>query len=142
MATTSNKKLGATELEDIPFPPGSAKPHKIERWIKWKHAAQVDKGVNDIAHGRIPDGMFPPLWSRAACEDPPDLPEGASWSDQARYKTMLVQAQRRKDENAKTIAERNEWRRSGNNVYFQSSISASSVKTRRAARARAHDAGA
>ena len=38
----------------------------MEKWIKWKHSEQVARGLDDIAHGRIPEGKlkFKPLWDR------------------------------------------------------------------------------
>ena len=90
----------------------------MEKWIKWKHSEQVARGLNDIAHGRIPEGKFKPLWDKEAITPLGSLPSKPSFSDKLKIKNHHDEVNRRKAENARIIAERNEWWRDGNNEYF------------------------
>ena len=55
-----------SSIKAVPFPGGACRPDQMEKWIRWKHSEQVARGLNDIAHGRIPEGKFKPLWDKEA----------------------------------------------------------------------------
>ena len=45
-------------------------------------------GLTHISNARLPPGRFDDLYDIESLEDPPELPEGPSYSDICRYKSM------------------------------------------------------
>mgnify|MGYP006155267663 CR=1 FL=1 len=107
-----------SSIKAVPFPGGACRPDQMEKWIRWKHSEQVARGLNDIAHGRIPEGKFKPLWDKEAIAPLPTAPAKTSFGDKLKIRHHQDEINRRKAENARIIAERNEWWRDGNNEYF------------------------
>ena len=75
------KETTVSSIKPVPFPGGACRPDQMEKWIKWKHSEQVARGLNDIAHGRIPEGKFKPLWDKEAITPLGSLPSKPSFSD-------------------------------------------------------------
>ena len=103
---------------EVAFPPGAPKPHEGRRWSEWLQRRLVDEDLVDIANERIPAGKFSPLWSTDSMRPPPPLDPKASWGDRLKHREFEDRIDRRKAENVKIKAERDDWWRTENNRYF------------------------
>ena len=116
--TNQSKHASATNYEVLPFPKGIPLPHEARDWGHSIESALAKEDLTDVARGRITAGLFAKPWSDAACAEPPTLPEAASYSDQCRHRSSLVDVERRRSENIRIEEQRKDWWLKHNNKYF------------------------
>ena len=100
------------------FPPGLPKPHLARDWARSMETALTDLELTDVARKTLPPGKFDKLWSDAALEPPPDLPEGASFSEQLAWRRARDEVEKRRAHNELTMEKRRHWWTTKNHEYF------------------------
>ena len=91
------------------FPAGLPKPHLARDWGRSLETALTEKGLTDVARKEMPPGLFPKLWSPQALEEPPALPDGASFGDQMKWRSMRDEIEKRRSHNAHVKEQREDW---------------------------------
>ena len=81
------------------FPSGLPKPHAARDWGRSIQTAITERGLTDVARKELPPGLFDKLWSADALQEPPELPAGASFGDQLRWRSMRDEVEKRKAHN-------------------------------------------
>jgi len=100
------------------FPSGLPKPHAARDWGRSIQTAITERGLTDVARKELPPGLFDKLWSADALQEPPELPAGASFGDQLRWRSMRDEVEKRKAHNDLTMEKRKHWWLEKNHEYF------------------------
>ena len=99
------------------FPAGLPKPHAARDWGLSIESALASRGLTDIALKQIPAGRFDPLWSPEALEEPPPLPEHATFKDKMSHRSMMDEVRKRKAQNERILAQRADWWQQCFNIF-------------------------
>ena len=75
-------------------------------------------GLTHISNARLPPGRFDDLYDIESLEDPPELPEGPSYSDICRYKSMCDSVRQRRAHNVRVTTEANAYFKTKNHEFF------------------------
>ena len=103
----------------VTFPQGSHKPHEARAWGRSLDSTLTKhEGLSSVARNRLPPGMFPKLWSEDALKPPPKLPKDATFRDQMSHRNMVDEIEKRTNQNATVIEQREEWWKTNNNLLF------------------------
>jgi hypothetical protein len=119
MDSDNGRKMHAnTHVKVNNFPSGLPKPHHARDWGRSLESALAQQELTDVARRELPAGLFPKLWSTEALEPPPDLPQGASFGDQLKWRSMRDEVEKRRAHNEQTKERRKDWWLKKNHEYF------------------------
>ena len=101
-----------------PFPPGLARPDQTRDWATSLLSAVAAAGLTHISNARLPPGKFDDLYDAESLVDPPELPEGPSYADICRHKSMCDSVRQRRAHNARVKNEANAYFKTKNHEFF------------------------
>ena len=100
----------STETKVLEFPAGLPAPHLARDWARSVEAKLSEDGLTDVAREQLPPGRFAKLWSDDALEPPPDLPRGAGFGDQLKWRQLRDLVEQRRSHNEQVLEQRCEMR--------------------------------
>ena len=117
-ACISDMSKSTSGFTTVEFPAGVPKPNQTRDWGQSIESNLATLGLTDVANERLPPGQFKKLWSDEALQDPPKLPSKASFNEQAKWRQMRDDVERKRSENTQIKEQCETWFKSKNHEYF------------------------